>query len=143
MESWLPRIEAEHRFEVARTSTKFNLEVSLLRPYHVTEGVWCILPLHFSSSVPLEAEAPFNTGYELVCYQTVSGSDKPLALFYINKADFDSAGRTVIFGDQHRPLLLNKVSDRIYFHLRTLSGQPVQLAKGGQILLGVALLQLR
>ena len=134
-------VEAEHHFDLSGDSSEFELETGLLHPYLVTQGSWRISPLYFAS---LGGPLTEDRGFKLLCYQTLSGSDKPLALFYLGSKEFEDKNRTVTFDQAHklsRSLPITRKSDRLYFELRTLEGKKVKLAKDQKVRLGLAVLQ--
>ncbi len=140
---WHSKIRVEHQVELVRTEHRLSVEVLNTKPYSLSQGKWLVLPLHFSSSVKLEASGTFNAGYQLLCYETTSGEDKPLSLFQFSHKTFEDNGRTIIFPNSQRPLPLTRPTDSLLFDLVSLGGEPVKIASGGQVLLALSLLQVK
>ncbi len=137
----LVHIASEHQFEIARNSSNFWLETGRLSPYQVTEGTWCLVPLHLSTTQPLSGPPPFNQGFQLLCYGALSGNNKPLSVCQFSLKAFERGGNCIVF--EPRPTLLNNASDKLFFQLLTLSGEPADLGEKGEVLLGVALQRLK
>ncbi len=144
MEFLLEHVTSEHQFAVVRNQPRFYVEAGELRPFLVTEGNWALVPLYLSTTKPLQfsAEVEFSQGFQLVSYQCLSGKDKPLSIAQFCAKEFADNNNSVIFSSRPcRPYPLTHKSDLLYLELRALDGQPVSLPAGGQILLGLSLLQ--
>ena len=138
----LGRIQAEHQFIVARTDTTFQVQTGDLRPYPLGTGNWAILPQHLSSDGDLTGQGKFNSGFQVFCYETVSGNSEPLSILTFKSKQFKEDGNVVVFDPQPRPFLLNLRSNVLHFQLRTLNGEAVALDPRGELLFGFTLLQL-
>ena len=144
MEYLLENITSEHQFEVVRNQPRFYIDVGELRPFRVSEGNWCLVPLHVSSTQPLQfaSDAEFKQGFQLVSYQCLSGRDKPLSVAHFSAKAYQEAGNSVVFDKPfQRPYPITHKSSLLYLELRALDGTALALPAGGQILLGLALLQ--
>ena len=144
MELPLVRITTEHQFEVAVTDTKFSVDVSELRPYLATQGNWCVVPLHLSTTKPLiwSEDAEFKQGFQLVSFQVLSGSGYPLSLVEFSSTEFERQGRSVFFFSSCRRIYpITHKSNLLFFELRGLDGREVRLPPDGKLLLGLALQQ--
>ncbi len=135
-------IEAEHHFTVKSSQSCFDLEIGQLRPFLITQGKWLLQPLHFSSTAPLVAEGDFTKGIKIVSRNVTSGNEKALTLVAFNQAKFEKRERSLIF-ENVRPLAISHTSDRLFFELQTLAGDPVKVPAGKKILFGFALIQRR
>ncbi len=138
----LGRIQAEHQFIVARTETSFKVLTGDLRPYPLGTGNWAIVPQHLSSDGDLTGTGRFSSGFQLFCYETISGNNEPLSILTFKTRQFEEDGNVVVFDPPSRPFLLNQRSNVLHFQLRTLNGEPVTLSQKGELLFGFALLQL-
>ncbi len=134
------KIESEHHLEVVSTSSKFNLDVSSLRPYLVTQGRWFVKVQHFSSTKALEGVGIFPAGLRLVSINITSANERPLILSSFSQEVFEAHKRVLVF-DHARPFLLSHPSHQLQFELQAVDGNKVVVPKESLLLLGVALIQ--
>ncbi len=139
----LDRVLAEHQITVSRTSTSFHVTFEELEPYGLSAGNWVILPQYLSTDANLIPTGSFFQGYSLYCFQTLSGNNKPLSVAQFGAREFQEAGNVVVFAERSpRPFLVSLRSDRFFFELRTLNGQPVELPDGAELLFSFSLFEL-
>ena len=142
MEVRRDRVVAVHHFNITAEATPFFLEAKQLKPYLLTEGKWVLRVQHLSCSGQLGNDSSlFDKVYRIVSPNICPESGTPLTLASFAQEELEVKGKTKFF-PASRSHLISMKSDRVYFSLEALGGEPAKI-KSGSLLLGVELVQIQ